>query len=95
MYLQKRLTETIPILIGKENQEQYVLALASSILDNIIISRKEQENSEIELVCLMRELVCLLSAMESPDELTLKKARASIERAERYTNHFIQNLYET
>ena len=40
----------------------------------------------------MRELIDHISSLENPDELTLKKVKATIERAERYSNQFTEDV---
>ena len=80
-----RVSQALNQLTSQPNQEQNVIGLAASLLDNIIISNNEHQNDS-ELVCLMRELIGHISSLENPDEVTLKKVKATIERAERYSN---------
>ena len=91
-FLFMKVSQALNQLTSQQNQEQNVIGIAASLLDNIIISNKEQDKHDSELVCLMRELIGHIPSLENPDELTLKKVKATIERAERYSNQFTEDI---
>lgn len=86
-----RVSQALNQLTSQPNQEQNVIGLAASLLDNIIISNNEHQHDS-ELVCLMRELISHIPSLENLDEVTLKKVKATIERAERYSNQFTEDI---
>ena len=63
-----------------------MIGVAAVVLENLIISNLEQNVHASELNCLMRELRSHIQSLDNPDETTLRKVKASVERGERYAN---------
>ena len=69
-----------------------MIGVAAVVLENLIISNLEQNVHASELNCLMRELKEHIKALSNPDETTLRKVKASVERGERYANQFTEDI---
>ena len=81
--MSEKVSEIAKGLTSISGQEQKVLGLAVSILDNLIITNQETSNHDSELCTLAREFKSH-TTLVNPNEEALQKVKASVKKGQKY-----------